>query len=310
MWYDARRILDAREEIRVGGAAALIGAALWAITNLLLQRQVLKMGGSTANTWRNVFSTLCYLGVFLTLRNPRDLLAIPRDTLLVLLVAVLLSMVIGDILQFMAIQRLGIALAMPIASSYPLLTLFIAALALGEPLTIRAVGGAALVIVGVILVALPRRALADVDSSQHRALTTNHWIGVGIAIGSALCAAAAVTLTRSAIVDIDVLAANMVRLPFSAAVCAIISTAERRKAPWTIERGSYGPLFLAGVASMASGIAFLNAVKLAGAAKTATLNASAPLFGLIGAIIFLNERPTRRNIIGAIVAFIGITLVV
>jgi len=309
VWYDARRTLNAREEIRVGGAAALIGAALWAITNLLLRRQVLKMGGSTANTWRNVFSTLCYVGVFLALRSPRDILAIPRDTLLVLLVAVLLSMVIGDILQFMAIQRLGIALAMPIASSYPLLTLFIAALALGEPLTIRAVGGAALVIIGVVLVALPRRALVDADD-QHRALTTNHWIGVGIAIGSALCAAAAVTLTRSAIVDVDVLAANMVRLPFSAALCAIISTAERRKAPWTIERGSYGPLFLAGVASMASGIAFLNAVKLAGAAKTATLNASAPLFGMIGAIIFLGERPTRRNVVGAVVAFIGITLVV
>jgi drug/metabolite transporter (DMT)-like permease len=302
--------LDKREETRVGGAAALSGAALWAITNLLLRRQVLKMGGSTANTWRNVFSTLCYLGVFFAFRGPRDLLAIPRDALLVLLLAVLLSMVIGDILQFMAIQRLGIALAMPIASSYPFLTLFIAALALGERLTARAVGGAILVIVGVILVALPRRALIDAEGNQHRALTTNHWIGVGIAIGSALCAAAAVTLTRTAIVDIDILAANMIRLPFGAALCALISTAERRKAPWDIERGSYGPLFLAGLASMGSGIAFLTAVKFAGAAKTATLNASAPLFGMIGAIIFLAERPTRRNIVGAIIAFIGITLVV
>lgn len=299
-----------REERRVGGAAALIGAALWAITNLLLRRQVLKMGGSTANTWRNVFSTLCYLGVFFTFRGPRDLLAIPRDTLLVLLLAVLLSMVIGDILQFMAIQRLGIALAMPIASSYPFLTLFIAAFTLGESLTIRSIGGAALVIVGVILVALPRRALADAEGSQHQALTTNHWIGVGIAVGSALCAAAAVTLTRIAVVDIDILSANMIRLPFGAALCALISTAERRKAPWQIERGSYGPLFLAGLASMASGIAYLNAVKLAGAAKTATLNASAPLFGMIGAIIFLSERPTRRNVIGAVIAFVGITLVV
>lgn len=302
--------LSKREERRVGGAAALIGAALWAITNLLLRRQVLKMGGSTANTWRNVFSTLCYVGVFLSFRHPSDILAIPRDTLVVLLLAVLLSMVIGDILQFIAIQRLGIALAMPIASSYPFLTLFVAAIILGEPLTARSVGGAILVIAGVILVALPRRALADADDSQHRALTTNHWIGVGIAIASALCAAAAVTLTRLAVVNIDVLAANMVRLPFSAALCAIISTAERRKAPWKIERGSYGPLFLAGLASMASGVAYLNAVKLAGAAKTATLNASAPLFGMIGAIVFLNERPTRRNVIGAVIAFIGITLVV
>ena len=294
----------------MGGAAALICAALWAITNLLLRRQVLSMGGPTANTWRNAFATLCYLGVFLTFRHPRDILAIPRDTIAVLLLAVLLSMVIGDILQFTAIRRLGIALAMPIASSYPLLTLGIAALVLGEPLTIRSLGGAILVIGGVILVALPRRALTDSMDGQHRASTANHWIGVGLAVGSALCAAAAVTLTRTAIVDIDILAANMIRLPFSAALCALISTAERRKAPWRIARGSYGPLFLAGLASMGSGLAFLTAVKLAGAAKTATLNASAPLFGLLGAIAFLGERPTRRNVVGAVVAFVGITLVV
>lgn len=293
----------------MGAAAALIGAALWAITNLILRRQVLKMGGSTANTWRNVFATLCYLGVFFSLRHPRDLLAIPGHTLLVLLLAVLLSMVIGDILQFVAIQRLGIALAMPIASCYPFLTLIIAAVFLGEPLTPRAIGGAVLVIAGVILVALPRRALAETGGAQRQALTANHWLGVGIAIGSALCAAAAITLTRIAVVDIDVLAANMIRLPFGAALCALISTAERRAPPWKIDRRSYLPLFLAGLASMASGILYLNAVKLTGAAKTATLNAAAPLFGMIGAIIFLSERPTRRNIVGAVIAFAGITLV-
>lgn len=61
---------------------------------------------------------------------------------------------------------------------------------------------------------------------------------------------------------------------------------------------------------MARGTLYLNALKLVGTAKTASLNAAAPRFGLIGAIIFLSERPTRRNIAGAIIAFIGITLVV
>ena len=43
---------------------------------------------------------------------------------------------------------------------------------------------------------------------------------------------------------------------------------------------------------------------------TATLTAAAPIFGLIGAILFLHERPTRRNIVGTIVAFVGVILVV
>src|SRR5262245_26957711 len=165
----------------LGAAAALISAALWAVTNLLLRGQVLKLGGATANTWRTAFSALCFAVVFLAFRHPRDLLGIPAQTLGVLLASVLLSMVIGDILQFTAIGRLGIALAMPIASSSPLFTLLIAAAFLGEAITSRSVGGAVLVVGGVILVAMPRRALADDVRAQQRALTTNHWIGVGLA---------------------------------------------------------------------------------------------------------------------------------
>src|SRR5690242_4683941 len=118
----------------LGAAAALASAALWAVTNLLLRGQVLKIGGGTANTWRTAFAALCFAFVFLSFRRPGDLLSIPGRTLVVLLASVLLSMVIGDILQFTAIMRLGIALAMPICSSYPLLTLLIAAAFLGEPI--------------------------------------------------------------------------------------------------------------------------------------------------------------------------------
>ncbi len=296
------------EGARVGAAAALGSAALWAITNLILRRQVLALGGATANTWRTAFSALCFATIFLTLRHPGDLFGIPARTLAILLLSVLLSMVIGDILQFTAIRRLGIALAMPISSCYPIFTLGIAAAFLGEPITPRAIGGASLVAVGVVLVALPRRALEDAATRQ--ALTTNHWIGVGLALGSALCAAAATTLTRVAITDLDIIAANMIRLPFSAVLCAAIGTAQRRMPPWRIERWRFGPLFAAGLVSMGSGLLYLNAIKLVGASKTATLNASAPIFGLIGAVIVLGERPTRRNIVGALVAFLGIALVV
>lgn len=311
--YDAPDAASAGGVERAGGvgaAAALISAALWAVTNLLLRGQVLKIGGATANTWRTAFSALCFVVVFLAFRHPRDLLAISAQTLGVLLASVLLSMVIGDILQFTAIMRLGIALAMPICSSSPLFTLLIAAAFLGEPLTPRAIGGALLVILGVVLVAVPRRSLEADLAGPQRSLTRNHWIGVGLALAAAVCSAWATTLTRVAIRDVDVFVANMLRLPFSAVVCALIGTVQRRQPPWRIERRRFGPLFLAGLVSMVSGLLYLNAIKLVGAGKTATLNASAPIFGLIGAILFLGERPTARNILGTLVAFLGVALVI
>jgi drug/metabolite transporter (DMT)-like permease len=297
----------------VGAAAALGAAAFWALTNLILREPIGKVGGATAQTWRTVVSTLVFIPILHALRDVGDLLTIPARPLAILLVSVLLSMVIGDILQFTAISRLGIALAMPISSCYPLFTLIIAAAYLGERFTPRAVGGALLVIVGVILVALPRRALAEDGAAGAPGPATptgGHWVGVACALAAAVCVAGATTLTRVAIEEIDILAANMLRLPFSAALCALISTAERRQPPWRVERRSIVPLCLAGLTGLGSGLCYLVAIKLVGASTTATLNAAGPIFGLLGAVLFLRERPTRRSVVGTLVAFAGIVLVV
>lgn len=294
----------------MGAAAALGAAAFWALTNLILREQIGKLGGATAQTWRTAVSTLVFLPVFLLLRELSDLTSIPTRTIAVLLLSVLLSMVIGDILQFTAVRRLGVALALPISSCYPLFTLVIAAAFLSEGLTPRAIFGALLVIAGVVLVALPRRALQEDGTTAFAAAGSGHWVGVACAFAAAVCVAAATTLTRVAIEGIDILAANLLRLPFSAVLCAMISTAERRQPPWRVERRGILPLCMAGLTGLASGLCYLFAIKEVGASTTATLNAAGPIFGLFGAVIFLRERPTRRSVVGTLIAFAGIVLVV
>lgn len=145
----------------MGAAAALATAVFAASTNLILRKEVGRVGGATAQTWRATVSTLVFALVFLALRDPRDLLGLPGRAVAILLASVLLNMVLGDLLQYAAIVRLGVVLAMPVASSYPLVTLLIAAATLGEVPRPRAAVGTALVVVGVILVALPRRALDE-----------------------------------------------------------------------------------------------------------------------------------------------------
>lgn len=297
----------------LGELAALVGAAFWAVTNLILRGPIGAVGGATAQTWRTAVSTVVFSCAFFTLRSPRDILDIPPRTIGVLLFSVLLSMVLGDILQFTAVRHLGVARALPISSSYPLLTLLLATLTLGEPLSARFFLGALLVIAGVTLVALPRRSLREQQGWERhsRAELRSHRAGVAFAIGSSICAAAATVLTRAVLRgDVDVLAANMLRLPFSAVLCACISVSQRRQPPWRVEQRYVLPLCLAGVTGLVSGLCYLTAVKVAGASATGTLNATSPIFGLLGAIVFLHERPTRQSIVGTIVAFLGIVLVV
>lgn len=293
----------------MGAAAALAAAIFAATTNLILRHQIAKIGGATAQTWRATVSTLLFAVAFLALRDPRDLLGLPVAAVAVLLASVLLNMVLGDLLQYAAITRLGIALAMPITCSYPLVTLLIAVATLGERPSPRATVGTVLIVIGVILVALPRRALVE-EGTRRAAPAAGHWAGVTFALAAAVCMAAATVLTRVALRDIDVVAANMLRLPFAAVLCGAIGTTQRRQAPWKVERSSLLPLCLAGVSGLGSSTCFLIAITLVGASTTATLNAAAPIFGLLGAVVFLRERPTMRNVIGTLVAFVGVALVV
>lgn len=294
----------------MGAAAALAAAICAAGTNLILRHQLAQIGGATAQTWRATVSTLLFAVIFLALRNPLDLFGLSAAAVAVLLASVLLNMVLGDLLQYAAITRLGIALAMPITCSYPLVTLLIAMATLGERPAVRAAAGTVLIVVGVILVALPRRVLAEEGVDHRAAPAAGHWAGVAFALAAAICMAAATVLTRVALRDIDVISANMIRLPFAAVLCGAIGTTQRRQAPWRIERRSLLPLCLAGVTGLGSSSCFLIAIRLVGASTTATLNAAAPIFGLLGATVFLRERPTMRNVVGTLVAFVGVALVV
>lgn len=293
----------------MGAAMGLATALFAASTSLILRRQIVEIGGAAAQTWRATVGALIFALIFLLFRDPRELLGLPPRAVGVLLFSVLLNMVLGDLLQYAAITRLGIALAMPIASSYPLVTLLIATATLGETPTVRAAIGTVLVIVGVILVALPRRALDAAGAKRFAAPAAGHWAGVAFALAAAVCLAVATILTRVALREIDALAANVLRLPFGALLCTLIAVAQRRP-PWRATRRNLLPLGLAGLTGLGSSMSFLIAITLVGASTTATLNAAAPIFGLLGAVLFLHERPTRRNIVGTIIAFVGVILVV
>ena len=294
----------------MGAAIALLTAVFAASTNLVLRREIAQLGGAVAQTWRATVSTLVFAVAFLFLRDVRILFDLPWRAVAILLASVLLNMVLGDLFQYAAITRLGISLAMPIASSYPLVTLLIASATLGEIPNAREAFGTLLVIGGGILVALPRRALGATDAGARQVRpAAGHWAGVGLALGSAVCIAGATILTRIALRDLDLLAANMLRLPFGAVLCAAIAIAQRRL-PWRVERRNVLPLCLSGLTGLGSSICFLIAITLVGASTTATLNAAAPICGLLWAVAFLGERPTTRNIVGTVVAFVGVVLVI
>jgi DME family drug/metabolite transporter len=291
----------------LGELAGLASALLWATTNIVLRGPALRLGAVTVNAWRAFFAALAFFVVFALTRHISDLAAIPPRALAALLTAVLVGMVIGDALQLTALGQIGVARAMPIGASFPLFTVVLAALFLHETVTIRTFLGALLVIVGVVLLAVPqgaREAAAPLTARQH-------WVGVGLALTAACCWAVSTTLTRVAVEHIDVVIANTVRLPVSATMSALFGLGRAKVPARKFGWQNFAILALAGVFGTAGGgFLYLVSVSLAGAAKSSILSAFSPVFGLVGAVLFLHERPGTRGLVGTLIAVGGIVLVV
>ncbi len=117
---------------------------------------------------------------------------------------------------------------------------------------------------------------------------------------------------RVAAEGVDPAMAQAVRLPVAAALTvALALRAGHSIAPLRYGRRSFVALLVTGIFGTAAGsMLYVVAVQEAGAARTAVLSSTAPLFALPMAALFLRERITARIIAGTAVSVSGIWLVV
>jgi drug/metabolite transporter (DMT)-like permease len=149
------------------------------------------------------------------------------------------------------------------------------------------------------------------ETEERAAASRYYWTGVAMALTAALCWSFSTTLIRVGVREIDVITANTVRLPFSALVSFLVAARQGTISPRRFDKESWLVLVVAGlIGSAGGGFLYLTAVSLAGAGKTAIITGASPIFGMIAAILFLNERPGPRGFAGALIAFVGIVLVV
>ncbi len=208
------------------------------------------------------------------------------------------SIVIGDSIYFLAAARIGVARALPIASSFPLLTTLGAVTLLGEPLTPALLAGSALVVLGVTLIGGERL------SSSGR----NDPVGLLLAGLAACCWAASGLFLSPALKVLDPISANAVRFPvatlFFAAYVVVARPAEHLNGRLMLLTAA------AAVGTLASAILFLGGIASAGVARGVALNATSPVFSAVLAVLLLKERLSRRAALGVGCSVLGTLLLV
>jgi DME family drug/metabolite transporter len=281
----------------VGELFAIGSAIAWALTSVAMR----PVAGRAL--WRSsvLRSLLCALALaayaWPTGLATTILHAEPR-ALAWLLGSTLCSIVVGDSMYFMAAARIGVARALPIASSFPLLTTIGAVTLLGEPLTPGLLGGSALVVLGVALVGgerAPSSGRNDPVGLALAGLAACMWAGSGLFLGPALQL-------------LDPVAANLVRFPIATLFFTAYVVTMRPSEVLT-PRLIWLSVF-AGVGTLASAMMFLGGISGAGVARGVALNATSPIFSAVLAVLLLHERLSRRAAVGVGCSVIGSVLLV
>ncbi len=290
----------------MGAAAALGSSALWALTSVLLASQSGRLRPLLMSAVRSLTASMILFGILIASSGLVQLREMTVLTGVSMVGSGVIGQAVGDTLYINALGFLGVTRTFPITNSaYPFLTFLLAVLLLGEEVSWTLPIGGALIVAGITWIVLEQRR-SDAEASVQVELLR----GVAFALAAAACWATATIWLRGQQGDLDAIGAASLRIPAAAvAVWATIGLTTRHRTPTLrVATGrSYAIVALLGTGI--GSILFIYAVDSIGAAKTAFLTTSAPVFALPMGVMFLAEKLSPKLLLGTAVTVAGIWLV-
>lgn len=289
----------------IGEWCALACALCWAIAVILLKKSGESLAPFALNYIKNL---LCLLALALTLmvthggRWP----GMPPTQVLLALFSGTLGIGLADTLYFRALNSIGAARMGVAGTAFSPSVILLAAIFLGERLTLWQLVGVGITIAGIALVTYVKTA----DQLDARTLRRGALLG----ITSVAVMAAGVVIAKPILETQDFMWVVFLRLLGGTAVMslALLSRA-RRQALWGAYRGvRHWPYVIAGslMGTYVSNLFWLAGYKYADASIAAVLNELSAIFIVLLAAWLLHDRLQRRQLVGCGLAVLGVVVVV
>ena len=290
----------------LGELSAIGSAFLWALNGVLLKPLTARVPALRITSLLYLVAAVFIIAIALPLGKAAEASHIPWLQLVGLLLAGCIGMGVGDTSYVQSLASLGVSKAFPISTAgYILLVFLLAAVLLSEQMTLTGLAGAVVLLTGIWLIV---RSTSNEQVTPARSGSLRQ--GLMFAGLAAICWAVTTTILKLAPVDIDVLAANVFRVPM---VALLLTSVNLRLYGWDFkvyDRRTVGIILLAGITGIAaSSMLFLYAIQEAGAAKTAVLSSTSPLFAAGMSLAFLGERMTASVAAGTLLSVVGVWLV-
>lgn len=286
----------------LGAFCALGSAITWAVISLLVRTLAPAFNSVTINAVRTTLASVLLLAWILLVEGSGELVGVSPKNFALLAVATVLAFGIGDTVFFESTRSLGLARAMTVSMTYPLIAALLAAVLLGERLTLSVAAGSVLTLGGLTLIVTSR--------GEETVQEKRFWLGLSAATLASLAWAVSVILMKSPLREMDATTAQAIRLPVAGALFWVT--------PWT--RGAVGQLRQSGniaiwrmaclgALTAASSVMFVAGLKYAGVAIATVLSSTAPMFAIPLGLVFLGERLRLRAILGSIITVTGIAII-
>ncbi len=295
----------------MSGEISALGCALcWATSSTLTKSLTGKFQPLALNLLRCFTASLLFWVIIPFFPGTKALTQAPPLGLLYLILSALIGIAVGDTRYLRGLRSINITLAFPIAQSvWPLMTLGMAVLWLGEPFTWTLAMGTALILAGIYLIAAPegrtRHLLMDRAAEKKGE-------GISLVLIASGLWAISISFLKLGLQEINLILANGVRLPAASLLLIFFLLFQKPAHPATrpgIRDFSLGAL--TGIVGFGmGGILFLLAIQDAGAGKAAVLTSCAPIFGLPLSVALLKEKVTRKILLGTVLVLIGIISIV
>lgn len=294
-----------------GELAALFTAFMWTVSSMAFEAAGKRIGSLSLNILRLLMALL-----FISAMNyfSRGLI-LPTDTdaytWFWLAISGLVGFVIGDLLLFQAFIVIGARITMLVMSLAPPITALIGWMLLGETLTIKQILAMAVTVSGIFIVMIFRKN-NDKGVKYGKKSISVAFAGFLLALGGTIGQAAGLVLSKKGMGDYNPFAATQIRIIAGIAGFALLITILNRwkrvmvatkniPAIKSMALGSFAGPFL--------GVSFsLIAVKYTETGIAATIMAIVPVIIIIPAIVINKEKISLMEILGAIIAVIGVGL--
>jgi drug/metabolite transporter (DMT)-like permease len=293
-----------------GEAAALVTALCWTITAMAFESAGKRVGSLPVNLLR-LLMAIVFLSIYSLVARGR---LFPSDATahawFWLSISGVVGFLLGDLFLFRAFVVIGARISMLIMAAVPPITALLGWLLMGERLTATNLVGMGLTMAGISWVVLERgRGEAD-GAGMTRG--PRPWAGILLAFGGALGQAVGLVLSKYGMADYDAFAATQIRIIAGAVgfvLLFFVRPTWKRVGMALRDGAAMRRITLGAVFGPFLGVSFsLLAVQYTASGVAATIMSIVPVLIIVPAVIVFKERPTMREVVGAVVAVAGVAV--